>query len=299
MRAPAIAALAALVFAAPAAGQAPRWVAPVYPGSVEAGDQGVFLTGDRAENVVAFYAGRLGPGTTAGRTDRWVAPYAHTREGDIYWLVVSFDEARAITGETLNENMSTTAAGVLVRGLYPEARIDPDRPGELRAVGGYYDRLETMARLGSVERAPARALMQKYLHLARRHYPRVEWPRGRWVPLYDEQTDRCGETILTGVVATTGAPPAEETVDAMTARMEALIAEGKVQEAMQLQQRVMELAMGGAMAEAAAEAEEDGLPTMGSAEVLQRFEACLQELEKQSYSTLITISTHPSQWPRD
>ena len=233
------------------------------------------------------------PGRPTGGWRRTPIPI----EGDTYWLVVSFDEARAITGETLNENMSTTAAGVLVRGLYPEARVDPESPGDLRAVGSYYDRIETMVRLGSLERAPARALMEKYRHLARRHYPRVD-RRGQRVPLYEVQEARCGDQILTGVVATTAAPPTEETLEAMTARMESLIAEGKVQEALQLQQRVMELAMGGAMAEAAADAEEDGLPTMKSGEILQRFEACLQELETQSYATLITISTHPSQWPR-
>lgn len=291
-----IAALAALLTAGPLTGQAARWVAPVYPGAVDGGETGTFLSAHEPGRVIAFYEARLGPARLAGESVPSIAPYARPHTGDHYWIAISFDQARSITGESLNENMYTTPAGLLVRGPLPERELDSVRPGELRAVGSYFDQLETMVRLGSMDRARMQPLVRKYRHLARMHYPRVERD-GRLVPLYQVQSQECGDRVFAGGVVKTS-PAAGESVEAMTERMQALLSAGEVQEALKLQQRIMEKAMAGAMAEQTADAEADGIPVLGADEVLERVDACLADLAKGAYPTLITISTHPSQWTR-
>lgn len=286
---------AAFLAAVPLTAQNARWVAPVYPGAIDGGERGVFLSRASPERVIAFYEARVGAGTPAGESVPWIAPYARPRKGDTYWIVVSFDEARGITGESLSENMTTTPAGVLVRGPIPQPRFDPDQPVDVRAVGGYFDRLESFVRLGTLQRSEIQPLIRKYLPLATMHYPRVE-RNGRQVPLYEAQEARCGDEILGGQMVRTAPATSEEDLEAMQERMQALLAAGEVQAAMQLQQQIMAQAMAGRMSEAAAEAGDDELPTLSSAQLLEKFDACLEELAQNAYPTLITISTHPSQW---
>lgn len=295
-------ALTAIALAAPwprpLAAQGPRLVAPVYPGAVPAGEKGVWLTSDAPEDVRSFFEETLGPGKRSdGLTMLALGQNIRVEEGDLYWTVVTFDEARAITGEGLSENMETTAAGVVI-----EAPLPPvDRPpagqlGSLRAVGTYFERLEHLTRVGSLEAADIEPVVRRYLPLASMRYRTVERADGTPAPLYEIQSVRCTEEALAGRILGDARGAGEEDLEAMTARLQALYAEGKIQEAMELQQKITEQAMGGMMEEVAAENEEEGLPTMSSGEMLEALEGCLAELAEEAYPTRFRISTHPSEW---
>jgi len=282
--------------------QSPDLVAPLYPGAVSAGDPGVYLTHDPPEEVRAFYEASLGAGTEHdGRVMKTLGPGIRPRDGDVYWTVVSREEALDITGEPLNEALQTSAAGVVLRGPLPPTPRPPEMElGSVRAVGTYFERLAYLARMGSLEPTDVEPLIQEYLPLARMHYRMVETGDGRRVPFYEDQAVRCSEEVTAGrVLGDVEAESTPEDLESMTGRLQELFAQGKIQEAMALQQKITEQAMAGQMEEAMAEDEEGLLPTASSQEVLEGLRGCLRELASEGYSTRILISTHPSAWELD
>ena len=286
----------------PLPAQSPRLVAPLYPGAVPSGEPGVYLTQDSPEEVRAFYEGRLGGGKVYdGGILKTLGPGIRPEEGDVYWTVSTRDEALAITKEPLNEALQTTAAGVVLEEPLPPVARPPEMElGSVRAVGDYFERLAHLTRVGTLEPSDVEPLIQRYLPLARMHYRRVESPDGRVVPFYEDQSVRCIEGVMAGGIP--GDIQAESTpqdLEAMTARLQELYAQGKLQEAMALQQKITEQAMAGQMAEAVAEDDEGVLPTTSSEEMLEGLEGCLRELEPEGYTTRIRISTHPSEWELD
>jgi hypothetical protein len=282
--------------------QSPDLVAPIYPGAVSAGDPGVYLTQDPPEDVRAFYEASLGTGTKHdGRVMMTLGPGIRPRDGDLYWTVVSREEALDITGEPLNEALQTSAAGVVLRGPLPPTPRPPEMElGSVRAVGTYFERLAYLARMGTLKPPDVESLVQEYFPLARMHYRVVKTGDGRRVPFYEDQSVRCTEKVLGGrVLGDVEAESTPEDLESMTARLQDLYAQGKIQEAMALQQKITEQAMAGQMEEAMAEDEEGLLPTASSQEVLEGLRGCLRELASQGYSTRILISAHPSAWELD
>jgi hypothetical protein len=295
-----LAGLTAVLAAAPLAGQSPRLVAPVYPGAVPAGEPGVYLSADSPEQVRAFYEARLGPGTLdRGRTMRTLGLGLYPDSGQIYWAVVSFDEARAITGEPLNENMQTSAAGVVIAGPLPPVRRPPaSELGSLRAVGDYFGQLEHLTRVGTLERGDVDPVYERYLPLARMHFRLVE-TEDRMRPLHEVQPYRCREQAMGGRMLGDIQASGEDDLEAMAARLAELYAAGKVAEAIALQQKITEQSMARGLAKSNAASGEDAIPTVSSAQMLELLDRCLAELEAEGYRTRIKISTHPAEWQLD
>lgn len=207
----------------------------------------------------------------------------------------------AITGEPLNEAMETSAAGVMLEGPLPEVTRPPEMElGSLRAVGSYFERLAHLTRVGTLEASDVDPLIQEHLPLARMHYRRVPLDDGRLVPFYEPQSYQCMDALMSGrVLGDIQAESDPQDLEAMTARLQQLYAEGKIQEAMALQQKITEQAMAGRMAEAVAEDEEGILPTASSQEMMEGLKTCLSELRAEAYPTRIRISTHPREWEID
>lgn len=294
--------LLALAAGRPAPAQSPRLVAPLYPGAVPAGEPGVYLTRDGVSGVRAFYDARLGEGEVADGSF-WAAlgpGIVADEAGQLYWTVLSLGDARAITGESLGEAMRTTPAGVLVEGPDPEEHeLVPGDVGSIPVVGGYFDRMEHLTRVGSLERSDIEPVLRRYLPLARMRYRIVEADDGRRRSFAEIHLRRCAEEGMGGRFVGDTETVSEEELEAMAERMQALYAEGKIEEALELQQRITELAMASLSQEALAEDEEGALETVDSGEALEILAGCLAELEAEAYPTRIRISTHPSEWKVD
>lgn len=274
-------------------------MAPVYPGAVPGGEPGVYLSSDPPEQVRSFYEARLGPATRADPDHHVVlGPGLSPDSGAVYWTVVTRDEALVITGEPLNEALQTTAAGVVVEGPGPAVDRPPaDEWGRVPVVGDYFASLEHLTRVSSLQASDVDPLVERYLPLARLHYRRVQDDDGALVSYYERQHRECSERATQGRVLSDVQGASESDLDAMAAKVEKLYAEGKIQEAMDLQMKLSEQAMASVMAEAAEE--DGGLPTVSSGDVLQATASCLAELEGEGRPTRIQISTHPTEWKLD
>jgi hypothetical protein len=235
--------------------KAENFIAPFYPGMVSCGPDyphpGCFLSKDSSEKVKSFYAADKGP-VTSERTNA-------EGEGEAFFEYMSAREVN---------KYDPPGAAIGVR-IYSRS---PDSSKTTAVVDDIFDNLKMLMVQGHLRQEEYNTLVGKYRHLATRYYPRSK---------QSERSLSMDRIIMDRCEMGPAEKNTQQDMEAMGAKAQELMTQGRQREALELLQRMGQTGQG---------AYENSISPQG----VKKWEECLEELSNHAYPTRVTIAPDPA-----